>query len=158
MSNGLTDLEDEMYRLYLMFFPKGKAVKTGFDALPSRIVSLISQYPEATAHVIASGAYRLQRRVFSSPLTIERHQPRSLIRLRPARTHVYSYQSQQDLALAIRHAIDKPADPQILQEVACMAFKSINQPSLNLDVDSLRESSESLAVAVHKLTRAPRKC
>lgn len=28
-----------------------------------------------------------------------------------------------------------------------------NQPSLNLDVASLRDSSEALAVAVHKLTR-----
>jgi len=154
MSNGLTDLEDEMYRLYLMFFPKGKAVKTGFDALPSRIVNLISQYPEETAHVLASGAYRLQRRAFSQPFTVKRHQPRSIIRLRPARTHVYTYQTQQDLALAIRHAIEKPADTQILQELACLAFKSINQPSLNLDLDSLRESSESMSIAVHKLTRA----
>ncbi|MBA1197014.1 hypothetical protein G7011_07830 [Pseudomonas plecoglossicida] len=154
MSNGLIDLEDEMYRLYLMFFPKGKAVKTGFDALPSIIVNLISQYSEETAHVLASGDYRLQRRVFSQPFTVKRHQPRALIRLRPARTHVYTYQPQQDLALAIRHAIDKPADPQILQELACLTFKSINQPSLNLDVDSLRESSESLAIAVHKLNRA----
>ncbi|WP_153000188.1 hypothetical protein [Pseudomonas syringae] len=154
MNNGLIDLEDEMYRLYLTFFPKGRAVKTGFNALPSRIVTLITQYPEATAHVIASGAYRLTRRVFSSPFTVERHTPRSLIKLRLARTHVYTYESQQDLALAIRQAITKSAEPQILEELACMAFKSINQPSLNLDVDSLRESSESLAVAVHKLTRA----
>lgn len=158
MSNGLIDLEDEMYRLYLTFVPKGKAVKTSFDALPSRIVNLISQYPEETAHILASGAYRLTRRVFSQPFTVKRHQPRSLIRLRPARTHVYTYQSQQDLALAIRHAIDKPADPEILQELACLTFKSINQPSLNIDVDSLCDSSESLAVAVHKLTRATRKC
>ncbi|MBJ2280165.1 hypothetical protein JFT58_17960 [Pseudomonas sp. MF6767] len=154
MNNGLINLEDEMYRLYLTFFPKGKAVKTGFDALPSKIINLISQYPEETAHVLANGAYRLQRRVFSQPFTVKRHQPRSLIRLRPARTHVYTYQSQQDLALAIRHAIDKPADPQILQELACLTFKSINQPSLNIDVDSLRDSSESVAIAVHKLTRA----
>lgn len=77
MSNGLIDLEDEMHRLYLTFFPKGKAVKTGFDALPSKIVNLISQYPEETAHVLASGAYRLTRRVFSQPFTVKRHQPRS---------------------------------------------------------------------------------
>ena len=154
MTNGLIDLEDKMYCLYLTLFPKGKAVKTGFDALPSRIVSLISQYPEETAHVLARGAYRLTRRVFSQPFTVKRHQPRSLIRLRPARTHVYTYQTQQDLALAIRHAIGKPADPQILQELACLTFKSINRPSLNIDVDSLRYSSESLAVAVHKITRA----
>lgn len=72
VSNGLIDLEDEMHRLYLTFFPKGKAVKTGFDALPSRIVNLISQYPEETAHVLASGAYRLTRRVFSQPFGILR--------------------------------------------------------------------------------------
>lgn len=154
MSNGLIDLEDEMHRLYLTFIPKGKAVKAGFDALPSRIVNLISQYPEETAHALASGAYRLTRRVFSQPFTVKRHQPRSLIGLRPVRTHVYTYPSQQDLAHAIRHAIDKTADPQILQELACLTFKTINQPSLNLEVDSLRDSSESLTVAVHKLTRA----
>lgn len=129
MGNGLIDLEDEIYRLYLTFFPKGRAVKTGFDALPSRIVSLINQYPEETAHFLASGACRLTRRVFSSPFTVERHTPRSFIRLRPARTHVYTYESQQDLALAIRHAIAKPTDAQILQEFACLAFKSItNHP------------------------------
>lgn len=110
MSNGLIDLEDEMYHLYLTLFPKGKAVKTGFDALPSRIVNLISQYPEETAHVPASGAYRLQRRVFSQPFTLKRHQPRSLIRLRPARTNVYTYQSKQDLAHAIRQAC-RSTDP-----------------------------------------------
>jgi hypothetical protein len=154
MDNGLIDLEDEMYRLYLAFFPKGKAVKTGFDALPSKTLSLISQYPDETAQVIASSAYRLHRQTFVEPFTLERHTPRSLIRLRPARTQVYSYNSQQDLALAIRHVISTSAEPQILQELACMAFKSINQPSLNLDLDSLRESSESMAIAVHKLTRA----
>lgn len=153
MNNGLIDLEDEMYRLYLTFFPNDKPVRTGFDALPSHTISLISQYPEATAHVISSSAYRLTRRVFSQPFTIERHQPRSLIRLRPARTTTYSFDSQQDLALAISHVITKSAEPQILQEIACMTFKSINQPSLNLDIDSLRESSESLAVAIHQLAK-----
>lgn len=154
MNNGLIDLEDEMYRLYLTFFPNDKPVRTGFDALPSHTISLISQYPEATAHVISSSAYRLTRRVFSSPFTVETHTPRSLIRLRPARITTYSFDSQQDLAVAIHHVISKPAETQILQELACMAFKSINQPSLNLDLDSLRASSESLAIAVHKLTRA----
>lgn len=154
MDNGLIDLEDAMYRLYLTFYPNDKPAKTGFDALPSQTLSLISQYPEATGHVISSIAYRLTRRVFSQPFTVERHQPRSLIRLRPARTTTYSFDSQQDLALAIRHVITQPEEPQILQELACMAFKSINQPSLNSDLDSLRESTESLAIAVHKLTRA----
>jgi hypothetical protein len=154
MENGLIDLEDEMYRLYLTFYPNDKPVKTGFEVLPCKTLSLISRYPEETAHVIASSVYRLTRRVFSSPFTIERHTPRSLIRLRPASTNVYYYTSQQDLALAIQHVISTPVEPQIFQEIACMAFKSINQPSLNLDLDSLRESSESLAVAVHKLTRA----
>lgn len=55
VSNGLIDHEDEMDRLYLTFLPKGKAVKTCFDALPSKIVNLISQYPEETAHALASG-------------------------------------------------------------------------------------------------------
>lgn len=154
MSNGLIDLEDEMYRLYLTFFPNDKPARTGFDVLPSMTLSLISQYPDETANVIASSAYRLTRRVFSSPFTVERHTPRSLIRLRPARTQIYSYDSQQDLALAIRLVISTTAEPKILQDLACMAFKSINQPSLKLDLDSLRESSESMAVAIHKLTRA----
>ncbi|WP_350647416.1 hypothetical protein [Pseudomonas sp. HY13-MNA-CIBAN-0226] len=153
MDNGLIDLEDAMYRLYLTFYPNDKPAKTGFDALPSHTLSLISQYPEATGHVISSIAYRLTRRVLSQPFTVERHQPRSLIRLRQARTQVYTYESQQDLALAISHVITKSAEPQILQEIACMTFKSINQPSLNLDIDSLRESSESLAVAVHQLAK-----
>ena len=153
MNDGLIDLEDGMYHLYRRFYPNDKAVRSGFDALPSHALSLISQYPEATAHVIARSAYRLTRRVFSSPFTVETHTPRSLITPRPARTHVYSFDSQQDLALAIRHVIAKPSEPQMLQELACMAFKSINQPSLNLDLDSLRDSSESLAIAVHKLTR-----
>lgn len=153
MDNGLINLEDAMYRLYLTFYPNDKPAKTGFDALPSHTLSLISQYPDETAHVLACSAYRLTRRVFSQPFTIERHQPRSLIRLRPARTTTYSFDSQQDLALAISHVITKSAEPQILQEIACMTFKSINQPSLNLDIDSLRESSESLAVAIHQLAK-----
>lgn len=158
MSDGLIDLEDEMYRLYLVFFPNGKPARTGIDALPSHSLSLISLYPEATAHVIASSVYRLHRRSLSEAFTIERHTPRSMLRLRPARTHVYTYESQQDLALAIQHVINTPAEHKILQELACMAFKSINQPSLNLDLDSLRERSESMAIAVHKLTRATRTC
>ncbi|RMV76445.1 hypothetical protein ALP05_00682 [Pseudomonas caricapapayae] len=154
MSNGLIDLEDEMYRLYVKFYPNGKPARIGFDALPSCTVSLISRYPDEAAHVIASSVYRLTRRVFFSPFTVERHTPRSFIRLRTARTQVYCYDSQPDLALAIRHVISTPAEPEIIQEIACMAFKNFNQPSLNLDLDSLRESSESLAIAVHKLTRA----
>lgn len=154
MNNGLIDFEDAMYRLYLTFYPNDKAIRSGYGALSSNTLNLISQNPEATAHVIASSVYRLHRRLFSSPFTVETHTPRSLIRLRPARTTTYSFDSQQDLALAIRHVITQPAEPQILQEIACMAFKSINQPSLNLDLDSLRDASESLAITVHKLTRA----
>lgn len=154
MSNGLIDLEDEMYRLYLTFFPNDKPARTGFDALPSKTLSLISKYPEATAQVISSTAYRLTRRAFLEPFTVELHQPRSLIRLRPERTRVYTFISQQDLALAICHVITDLEELQIHQDLGCMAFKSINQPSLNIELDSLRESSESLAVAVHKLTRA----
>ena len=154
MNNGQIDLEDAMYRLYVTFYPNDKPVKTGFDALPAYTLSLFTQYLEATAHVISSIAYSLTGRVFSSPYTIENHTPKLLIRLRPASTHVYTYQSQHDLALAIRQVISKPAETQILQELACMTFNSINQPSLNFDLDSLRDSIESLAVAVHKPTRA----
>lgn len=69
MSNGLIDLEDEMYRLYLTFFPKGKAVKTGFDALPSKIVNLISQY-----HLAAQ-----QRQGDSCPTCIVPHEKQSIV-------------------------------------------------------------------------------
>jgi hypothetical protein len=38
VTNGLINLEDKMYRHYLTLYPIGKAVKTGFDALPSGII------------------------------------------------------------------------------------------------------------------------
>ncbi|AWM92535.1 hypothetical protein DJ564_17815 [Pseudomonas sp. 31-12] len=154
MDSGLIDLEDTMYGLYLTFYPNDIAIRIGFDALPSQTLRLISQYPEETAHVISSSAYRLARRVFFQPFTDETHTQRSLIRLRPARATTYSFDSQQDPAHAIQHVITQPAQPQILKKLACMTFKSISQPSMNLDLKSLRNCSEFWAIAVHKLTRA----
>lgn len=142
-----------MYRLYTVFYPNGKAVRVGFDALPSHTISLISQYPEATAHLLASSAYRLHRRVFSKPFTIERHTPRNVLRLRPARSHTYTYASQQDLALAIQTTITSSPDLQILNQLAHLTFQTINQPSLQGDLDDLRTQLESLALSVHDHTR-----
>ncbi|RMN06681.1 hypothetical protein ALQ66_03066 [Pseudomonas savastanoi pv. glycinea] len=150
MSKGLIDLEDDMYRLYTVFYPNGKAVRIGFDALPSHTISLISQYPEATAHLLACSAYRLHRRVFSQPFTIERHTPRNVLRLRPARSHTYTYTSQQDLALAIHTTITSSPDLQILNQLAHLTFMTINQPSLQGDLDDLRTHTESVALSVHQ--------
>lgn len=153
MSNGLIDLEDEMYRLYTIFYPNGKAVRVGFDALPSHTISLISRFPEATANSLASSAYRLHRRVFSEPFTIERHTPRNVLRLRPARSHTYTYASQQDLALAIQTTITSSPELQILNQLAHLTFQTINQPSLQGDLDDLRTQLESVALSVHEHTR-----
>lgn len=154
MSNGLIDLEDEMYRLYTVFYPNGKAVRVGFDALPSHTISLISRFPEATAQCLASSAYRLTRRVFSTTFTIERHTPRNVLRLRPARSHTYTYASQQDLALAIQTTITSNPDLQILNQLAHLTFQTINQPSLQGDLDDLRIHTESVALSVHQHTRS----
>lgn len=154
MSNGLIDLEDEMYRLYTIFYPNGKAVRIGFDALPSHTISLISRFPEATANCLASSAYRLHRRVFSKPFTIERHTPRNVLRLRPARSHTYTYASQQDLALAIQTTITSNTNLQILTKLAHLTFQTINQPSLQGDMDDLRTHTESVALSVHEHTRS----
>lgn len=153
MSNGLIDLEDAMYRLYTVFYPHGKAVRIGFDALPSHTISLISQYPEATAHCLASSAYRLHRRVFSEPFTIQRLAPRNVLRLRPARSRTYTFTSQQDLALAIQTTITNSPDLQILNQLAHLTFQTINQPSLQGDLDDLRTQLESVALSVHEHTR-----
>lgn len=154
MSNGLIDLEDEMYRLYTVFYPKGKVVRVGFDALPSHTISLISRFPEATAHCLASSAYRLHRRVFSEPFTIQQHTPRNVLRLRPAQSHTYCFTSQQDLALAIQTTITSSPDLQILNQLANLTFQTINQPSLQGDLDELRTHTESLALSVHQHTRS----
>lgn len=142
-----------MYRLYTVFYPKGKAVRVGFDALPSHTISLISQYPEATAHLLASSAYRLHRRVFSEPFTIQQYTPRNVLRLRPARSHTYTYASQQDLALAIQTTITSNTNLQILTKLAHLTFMTINQPSLQGDLDDLRTQLESVALSVHEHTR-----
>ncbi|KPY98014.1 hypothetical protein ALQ37_200233 [Pseudomonas syringae pv. aptata] len=154
MSNGLIDLEDEMYRLYTVFYPNGKAARIGFDALPSHTISLISRFPEATAHLLASSAYRLTRRVFSQPFTIEQHTPRSMLRLRPARSHTYTYTSHQDLALAIQTTITSNTNLQILDKLAQLTFRTINQPSLLGDLDDLRTLTEFVALSVHEHTRS----
>ncbi|GFZ62125.1 hypothetical protein PSE10A_46360 [Pseudomonas amygdali pv. eriobotryae] len=154
MSKGLIDLEDEMYRLYTVFYPNGKAVRIGFDALPTHTISLISRFPEATAHLLASSAYRLHRRVFSQPFTIERHTPRNVLRLRPARSHTYTYTSQQDLALAIQTTITSNTNLQILYKLSHLTFMTINQPSLQGDLNDLRTQLESVALSVHQHTRS----
>lgn len=154
MSNGLIDLEDAMYLLYKRFYPNGKAVRTGFDALPSLTLTLISRFPEATAHLLASSAYRLTRRVFSTTFTIEWHTPRNVLRLRPARSHTYTYASQQDLALAIQTTITSNTNLQILNQLAHLTFQTINQPSLQGDLDDLLAQMESVALSVHQHARS----
>lgn len=154
MSNGLIDLEDAMYLLYKRFYPNGKAVRNGFDALPSHTINLISRFPEATAHVLASSAYRLTRRVLSQPFTIEQHTPRNVLRLRPARSQTYTYTSQQDLALAIQTTIISNTNLQILSQIAHLTFQTINQPSLQGDLDDLLAQMESVALSVHQHARS----
>ncbi|KPX25801.1 hypothetical protein [Pseudomonas ficuserectae] len=154
MSNGLIDLEDAMYLLYKRFYPNGKAVRIGFDALPSHTISLVSRFPEATAHLLASSAYRLTRRVFSQPFTIEQHTPRSMLTLRPARSHTYTFTSQQDLALAIQTTIISNTNLQILDQLANLTFQTINQPSLQGDLNDLRTHTESVALSVHEHIRS----
>ncbi len=142
-----------MYLLYLRFYPSDQAVKTGFDALHVHTNRLIRRFPEATADRLASSAYRLQRRVFSNPYTIETYTPRNLMRLRPAQTHVHTFQSQQDLALAIQTVITSKSNHQILNQLASLTFETVNQPSLNNDLDALRAQTDCVALSVHQHTR-----
>lgn len=153
MSNGLTDLEDAMYILYKEFYPSNKAVKTGFDALNAHTTNLISRFPEATGDLLANSVYRLHRRVFSNPYTIETHTPRNLMRLRPAQTHVHTFKSQRDLALAIQTVITRKSNHQILNQLASLTFETVNQPSLNNDLDALRAQTDCVALSVHQHLR-----
>ncbi|OLY72229.1 hypothetical protein AU074_13725 [Pseudomonas sp. ATCC PTA-122608] len=153
MSNGLIDLEDAMYLLYLRFYPSDQAVKTGFDALHIHTNRLIRRFPEATADILVSSAYRLHRRVFSNPYTIETHTPRNILRLRPAQTHVHTFSSQQDLALAIQTAITSKANHQTINQIASLTFETVNQPSLNNDLEALRAQTNCVALCVHQHTR-----
>lgn len=153
MSNGLIDLEDKMYLLYLRFYPSDQAVKTGFDALHIHTNRLIRRFPEATADLLASSAYRLNRRVFSNPYSIETKTPRNLMRLRPAQTHVHTFQSQQDLALTIQTVITSKANHLILNQLANLTFETVNQQSLNNDIDALRAKTDCVVLSVHQHTR-----
>lgn len=153
MSNGLTDLEDAMYILYKEFYPSDKAVKTGFDALNAHTTNLISRFPEATGDLLANSVYRLHRRVFSNPYIIETYTPRNLSRLRLAKTQVHTFKSQQELALGIQTVITSKSNHQILNQLASLTFETVNQPSLNNDLDALRAQTDCVALSVHQRLR-----
>jgi hypothetical protein len=151
------DLDDTMYGLYLTFYPNDIAIRIGFDALPSQTLRLSASSANTrkkrhTSYPVALTAW--QGECSSSPSRMRLIPARSLIRLRPARATTYSFDSQQDPAHAIQHVITQPAQTQILKKLACMTFKSISQPSMNLDFESLRDCKEFWAIAIHKLTRA----
>lgn len=150
MSNGLIDLEDAMYALYMRFYPNGKAVRIGFDALHAHTTTLISRFPQATADLLANSAYRLNRRVFSSPYTVKAHTPRSVIHLRPARSYLYTFTSHQDLALAFHTVITSNPDTHILSQLACLTFQTVNLPSLSIDSDALRALTNSVVISTHE--------
>ena len=158
MNRNLEALEDRVYSLHKKHYPHGKAVRSGLNALQSELRTLISQYPEATALLLSSSIYRLHRRVSSDPFTIKRHTPRSVMRLRPARTQTFHFESQQDLTLSIQHAIKTSQAAQNLEQLATFLFQSVNQPCLKIDNEDLRDSSEDLAIAVHKITRVATPC
>ena len=158
MNRNLEALEDRVYSLHKKHYPHGKAVRSGLNALQSELHTLISQYPEATALLLSSSIYRLHRRVSSDPFTIKRHTPRSVMRLRPARTQTFHFESQQDLTLSIQHAIKTSQAAQNLEQLATFLFQSVNQPCLKIDNEDLRDSSEVLAIAVHKITRVATPC
>ena len=158
MNRNLEALEDRVYSLHKKHYPHGKAVRSGLNALQSELRTLISQYPEATALLLSSSIYRLHRRVSSDPFTIKRHTPRSVMRLRPARTQTFHFESQQDLTLSIQHAIKTSQAAQNLEQLATFLFQSVNQPCLKIDNEDLRDSSEAVAIAVHKITRVATPC
>ena len=155
MNRNLEALEDRVYSLHKKHYPHGKAVRSGLNALQSELRTLISQYPEATALLLSSSIYRLHRRVSSDPFTIKRHTPRSVMRLRPARTQTFQFQSQHDLTLSILNAIDTS---QTLDQLATFLYQTVNQPCLKIDNENLRDSSEAVAIAVHKRTRVATSC
>lgn len=130
VTNGLIDLEDAIYHLYLTVYPSGKAAKSTVDALPSQIVSLNSQYPEAMAHVISSRAYRLTKRVIFPPLHVERSQSGPLIRSRPPCSNKCSFDFHQDLALAVQRVITQLAESKTLKELTRTVFRSTSKNML----------------------------
>ena len=158
MNRDLEALEDRVYALHKEHYPYGKAVRSGFSALQTELRTLIGQYPEATALLLSSSIYRLQRRVSSDPFTLKRYTPRSVMRLRPARTQTFHFESQQDLTLSIQHAIKTSQAAQSLEQLATFLFQSVNQPCLKIDNEDLRDSSEAVAIAVHKITRVATPC
>ena len=158
MNRDLEALEDRVYGLYKKHYPHGKAVRSGFSALQSELRTLIGQYPETTALLLSNSIYRLQRRVSSDPFTLKRYSPRSLLRLRPARTQTFHFESQQDLTLSIQNAIKTSQASQSLDQLATFLFQTVNQPCLKIGNDDLRDSSEAVAIAVHKITRVATPC
>lgn len=158
MNRDLEALEDRVYTLHKEYYPNGKAVRSGFGALQSELRTLIGQYPEATALLLSSSIYRLQRRVSSDPFTLKRYTPRSVMRFRPARTQTFQFQSQHDLTLSILNAITTPSEPLVLDQIATFLFQTVNQPCLKIDNEDLRDSSEVLAITVHEITRVATPC
>ena len=94
MNRDSEALEHRAYTLHKEYYTYGKTVRPGSSALQSELRTLIGQYPEATALLLSSSIYRLQRRVSSDPATLKRYTPRSVMRLRPARTQTLQFQSQ----------------------------------------------------------------
>ena len=158
MNRDLEALEDRVYSLHKKHYQHGKAIRSGFSALQSELRTLISQYPEATALLLSSSIYRLHRRVSSDPFTLKLHTPRSLLKLRPARTQTFQFQSQHDLALSIQNVIDTSQAAQSLDHLVTFLFQTVNQPCLKIGNDDLRDSSEAVAIAVHKITRVATPC
>ena len=158
MNRDLKALEDHVYALHKKYYPHGKTVRSGFIALQTELRTLIGQYPEATALLLSSSIYRLQRRVSSDPFTLKRYTPRSVMRLRPARTQTFQFQSQHDLTLSIQNAIKTSQAAQSLDQLATFLFQTVNQPCQKIDNEDLRDSSEAVAIAVHKITRVATPC
>lgn len=149
MNRDLEALEDRVYTLHKKHYPHGKAVRSGLSALQSELRTLIGQYPEATALLLSSSIYRLHRRVSSDPFTLKRYTPRSVMRLRPARTQTFHFESQQDLTLSIQHVIKTSQAVQSLDQLATFLFQTVNQPCLKIIDNDLRDTSESVAIAIH---------
>lgn len=80
------------------------------------------------------------------------------MRLRPARTQTFQFQTQHDLTLSILNAITTPSEPLVLDQIATFLFQTVNQPCLKIGNDDLRDSSEAVAIAVHKITRVATPC
>jgi len=158
MNRDLEALEDYVYSLHKKYYPHGKVIRSGFSALQSELHTLIGQNPETTALLLSSSIYRLQRRVSSDPFTLKRYTPRSVMRLRPARTQTFHFQSQHDLTLSIQNAIKTSLAVQSLDQLATFLFQTVNQPCLKIGNDDLRDSSEAVAIAVHQIARVATPC